>query len=195
MRRAEDLARHTTIYRVVVNDEEQYSILSDYTPAVSGWRDTGKSGTKEECLEYINSVWIDMTPISLRKHMEVAKTTPCAIPVRPVGHFQEKSVVERLSTGEHQVEVGLRPYKTVQMFKKAIDRGYVHLKFTQTRGGTEVGMRLDRTASNCDCADFSTSTGIAHVEGSLTLDYVKVRCVADIDLSTLEGRGRLIMLG
>jgi len=30
-----------------------------------------------------------------------------------------------------------------------------------------------------------------HLEGKLTLDYVRVRCIADIDLKTLEGKGRL----
>jgi MbtH protein len=49
-----------TIYKVVVNHEEQYSI----------WNDAGKTGTKEECLAYIKEVWTDMRPLSLRKKME-----------------------------------------------------------------------------------------------------------------------------
>jgi hypothetical protein len=32
------------------------------------------------------------------------------------------------------------------------------------------------------------------VEGTLTLNYVKVRCVADIELETLNGTGHLVML-
>jgi len=41
-------------------------------------------------------------------------------------------------------------------------------------------------------ADFENGAGIVHVEGGLTLDYVKVKCVADIDLRTLEGTGHLV---
>jgi MbtH protein len=57
----------TTIYRVVVNHEEQYSIWRADSDNPLGWRDGGKTGTKLECLEYIKSVWTDMTPLSLRK--------------------------------------------------------------------------------------------------------------------------------
>jgi hypothetical protein len=68
----------------------------------------------------------------------------------------------------------------------------VHIKFTNTRGGTELGVRLDREACNFNEADFENGTGKLHVEGGLTLDYVKVRLIADIDLPTLEGKGRLM---
>ncbi|MEL4894890.1 MbtH family protein [Crocosphaera sp. Alani8] len=60
----------TTIYRVVVNHEEQYSIWPDYRDIPAGWRDTGKSGQKQICLDYIKEVWTDMRPLSLRKQME-----------------------------------------------------------------------------------------------------------------------------
>jgi uncharacterized protein YbdZ (MbtH family) len=42
-----------TIYQVVVNHEEQYSIWPDYKPIPDGWRAVGKSGKKEECLAYV----------------------------------------------------------------------------------------------------------------------------------------------
>jgi len=57
-------------YKVVVNHEEQYSIWSVEKQNPLGWRDTGKSGPKAECLEYIKEVWTDMRPLSLRKKME-----------------------------------------------------------------------------------------------------------------------------
>jgi MbtH protein len=66
-------------YRVVVNDEEQYSIWLDYMPIPAGWREVGKSGPKAECLDYINEVWTDMRPLSLRKKMAAdasAATSP-----------------------------------------------------------------------------------------------------------------------
>lgn len=57
-------------YKVVVNDEEQYSIwpLDRETPA--GWREEGKQGSKDEVLRYIEEVWTDMRPLSLRRQME-----------------------------------------------------------------------------------------------------------------------------
>jgi MbtH protein len=59
-----------TIYRVVVNHEEQYSIWPAHRDTPLGWRDAGKTGTKEECLAYVNEVWTDMRPLSLRRAME-----------------------------------------------------------------------------------------------------------------------------
>jgi MbtH protein len=59
-----------TVYRAVVNHEEQYSIWPAHRDLPLGWRDAGKSGTKTECLEHISQVWTDMRPLSLRKKME-----------------------------------------------------------------------------------------------------------------------------
>lgn len=59
-----------TIYRVVVNHEEQYSIWPIDKEIPLGWKDTGKSGNKAECGEYVKQVWTDMRPLSLRKKME-----------------------------------------------------------------------------------------------------------------------------
>ena len=63
-----------TIYKVVVNHEEQYSIWPADRENALGWTDAGKSGPKEECLAYIKEVWTDplLRPLSLRKKMEEA---------------------------------------------------------------------------------------------------------------------------
>ena len=61
-----------TTYKVVVNDEEQYSIWPADRENALGWNDAGQSGTKAECLAYIEEVWTDMRPLSLRKQMEQA---------------------------------------------------------------------------------------------------------------------------
>ncbi|MDI3288331.1 MbtH family protein [Polyangium sp. 15x6] len=58
-----------TIYKVVVNHEEQYSIWPASRENPLGWRDAGKTGTKQECLEHIEQVWTDMRPRSLREKM------------------------------------------------------------------------------------------------------------------------------
>jgi MbtH protein len=59
-----------TIYKVVINHEEQYSIWPADRENPLGWNDVGKSGLKSECLAYIQEVWTDMRPLSLRKQME-----------------------------------------------------------------------------------------------------------------------------
>ncbi len=100
-------------------------------------------------------------------------------------------LVQRLSTGKHPVEASLRPDKTASALKECIDRGYVNIRFTNTRGGTDLGVRLDPEASNFNEANFEHQTGKVHLVGNLTLNYVKVRCIAGIDLRTLEGKGRL----
>ncbi len=60
----------TTIYKVVVNHEEQYSLWPTYLDNPLGWQDAGKSGRKEDCLAFVKEVWTDMRPLSLRKKME-----------------------------------------------------------------------------------------------------------------------------
>jgi hypothetical protein len=102
-----------------------------------------------------------------------------------------KDLVQRLSEGTHPVEISLRPERSVTAFKEALDRGYVHVKFTGTRGGTELGVPVDRERSDLSAADFEQGTGSATLAGELTLDYVKVRCVATVDLTTLAGQGHL----
>lgn len=57
------------LYKVVINDEEQYSIwFADRLPP-PGWREVGEARTKAACLAYIDEVWTDMRPASLRKVM------------------------------------------------------------------------------------------------------------------------------
>lgn len=59
-----------TVYKVVVNHEEQYSLWTLDRENPLGWKDAGKQGSKDECLAFIKEVWTDMRPLSLRKHME-----------------------------------------------------------------------------------------------------------------------------
>jgi hypothetical protein len=103
-------------------------------------------------------------------------------------------LVQRLSKGEHPVTVG-GPQPSLEEFKKRVtDMNYVFIKFTGTRGGTDLGVRVDTNATDLSKANFEQGTGVAHIEGTLTLNYVKVRCVADIELSTLNGSGHLVAL-
>jgi MbtH protein len=62
--------KDNTVYKVVVNAEEQYSIWPADRENPLGWNDAGKSGAKQECLDYIEEVWTDKRPLSLRKKMQ-----------------------------------------------------------------------------------------------------------------------------
>jgi hypothetical protein len=101
-------------------------------------------------------------------------------------------LVRRLSEGDHPVVT--RRADSAEELKQSIDRGYVLVTFTDTRGGTELGVRLDDALTDLGKADFEQGTGTVHLAGNLTLNYVKVRCVVDVDLATLEGKGHLEIL-
>jgi MbtH protein len=64
------------VYAVVMNDEEQYSIWPADREVPNGWRTSGVSGTKSECLDYIEKVWTDMRPASLRRAMDQRSIPP-----------------------------------------------------------------------------------------------------------------------
>jgi MbtH protein len=66
-------AEDTRTYQVVLNHEEQYSIWPADREPPAGWSAAGKSGPKEECLAYVEEVWTDMRPLSLRKAMDEAR--------------------------------------------------------------------------------------------------------------------------
>ncbi|GAA0416085.1 MbtH family protein [Streptomyces luteireticuli] len=176
-------------YHVVRNIEEQYSIWPVDQDMPDGWAAVGKTGGREECLSYIDEVWTDMRPLSLRVFMEE----------NPDGLFEEvpedpfadtPTLVDRLTTGTHPVEVSLRPDRTAAALKESIDRGYVFLRFTAT-DGTELGVEL--TAEDCDMAgaDFTAGTGTVRLDGRLELDFVPLTCTATVDLGTLTGQAAL----
>lgn len=100
-------------------------------------------------------------------------------------------LVKRLSEGKHPVEVSLRPERSIKALKECLDRGYVHIKFVGTRGGTELGVPIDRERTVLTNADFESEAGWLTLAGELSLDFVKVRCFADIELPSMRGHGRL----
>jgi uncharacterized protein YbdZ (MbtH family) len=180
-----------TIYKVVVNHEEQYSIWPEYKENPRGWSDGGKVGTKAECLAYIKEVWSDMRPLSLRKKMEEMAQNPPPPAPSPDAAPKGESLVDRLSVGDHPVIVSQRPEPSVKGFKEALNSGYVRVKFTGTKGGTELGLRVDKEATDFLDANFEEGTGQVRVVGGLSLDYTRMRCIANIDLKTLDGLGHL----
>lgn len=103
-------------------------------------------------------------------------------------------LVQRLSQGDHPVAVGGPNPSLEEFHKRLTNMGYVFIKFTGTRGGTDLGVRVDKSMTDLSQSRFEEHNGTAHVEGTLTLNYCKVRCIADIELATLQGTGHLVAL-
>jgi hypothetical protein len=101
-------------------------------------------------------------------------------------------LTQRLTIDQPIIMGGFEP--TVEELRERTgEMGYVLVKFTETRGGTELGFPLDLDATDLSGADFDKGTGTVHVEGILVLNDDPVRCIADIDLATLKGTGRLAL--
>jgi uncharacterized protein YbdZ (MbtH family) len=190
MTMAEQSVEDGTIYRVVVNHEEQYSIWPADRECPLGWRDAGKTGPKADCLAWIEEVWTDMRPLSLRNQMEAAgrREIPDSGSSASRASDPRDNLVDFLCEGDHPVQVRA---DSAGQFLDRFNAGYVNLRFTDTRGGTELGVRLDRAASNTAGADIAKQRGNVHIEGDLTLNDRPVRLTAEVALETLEGAGRL----
>jgi hypothetical protein len=104
-------------------------------------------------------------------------------------------LAERLSRGAGKITYRPRRDDARTELRAALEREYVHLLFTGTQGGTELGFRPDPARSRVSVASWERGEGSIHLEGELNLDGVPVYCVADLDLRTMEGTGRLEVLG
>ncbi|MFG2485176.1 MbtH family protein [Streptomyces virginiae] len=56
-----------TLYDVVRNDEEQYSLWDAERELPAGWHQEGTRGTREECVAHIDRIWTDIRPLSVRE--------------------------------------------------------------------------------------------------------------------------------
>ena len=183
----------TVPFLVVRNHEEQYSIWPVGREIPLGWVDCGFNGDKQSCLKHIESVWTDMRPLSLRKQMATLAITPATESPSeslPTG----LDLVERLCAQSHKVRVVVRPEKSVEAFKEALERGFVQIEFTETQGGTVLGFPVDTEQSDLSQMAGNKKSGQAVISGLLTLNFQKVRCVATIDLNDLTGEGKLELI-
>ena len=57
-------------FKVLIDHEEQYSLWPEDLEVPAGWTQVGPTGARQLCLEYIESVWTDMRPLSLRRAMD-----------------------------------------------------------------------------------------------------------------------------
>jgi pentose-5-phosphate-3-epimerase len=102
-------------------------------------------------------------------------------------------LTQRLAAEQSVTVGGSKP--SIDDLRNRIEKiGTVLIKFTETRGGTDLGVQIDGAATNSTAANFDEGTGTVHVEGTLILNDDPVRCIADIDLATLNGTGRLVVV-
>ena len=97
-------------------------------------------------------------------------------------------LVERL-TKPQKVVIGTRLEDPMEDLRGQAERGYVFVKFTETKGGTELGVRVEPEAS--DLSAVQKGEGEIRVVGKLVLNYVRVRVNAKVQLPSLEGTGHL----
>jgi uncharacterized protein YbdZ (MbtH family) len=178
-------------YAVVVNHEDQYSIWAEGRELPLGWNTTGVTGSKADCLAHIDEVWTDMRPRSLREQMERSTVAP-VVASAPV--FEGPTVVEKLSHGYHPVEIIGVGEDPLRRLRERIELGHVMVRFPETRGGTELGIRFDPKGLELAGCNLDAGTGELRLRGELTLDGTRVRVHADIDVSRMAGRGRLEIL-
>lgn len=180
-------------YHVVVNGEEQYSIWPEGRALPPGWAVAGFSGSKADCLRHVEQVWTDLRPLSLRRQMESAAASLPASPEspEPAGH---QSLLEKLSQGGHPIEVLGLAEAGAQGLRQRVEAGHVRVLFTDTQGGTELGLRFDPQAVDAGAADWDAGKGRLRLAAELRLDGAAVRCAVDIDIERLQGMGRLEIL-
>jgi hypothetical protein len=99
-------------------------------------------------------------------------------------------LVQKL-TREQPIAAILRPKSAPEHLKAMLSQGYVHIEFTETRGGTELGIELDPEKSDLSGGNFDEGTGSIQITGDLVLDYTPVRFHGFIDLDSMRGKGRL----
>ncbi len=103
-------------------------------------------------------------------------------------------LVERLSKGDHPVKLILEELDPIKDLMACLERNYINLLFTETKGGTELGFDLDKERSNWKDCNFIKNKGIIHLEGEIILNYNKVRIIADINIESLSGIGHLLFI-
>jgi hypothetical protein len=101
-------------------------------------------------------------------------------------------MVGQLTTGVHPVSI-CEPW--IEKLQDHLEEpGYLQITFTRINGAAGLGVDLDRKECDFATADFEGRKGEVHLEGTVALGHRSLRCVAYIDLSTMDGTGYLVPL-
>lgn len=99
-------------------------------------------------------------------------------------------LVKRLSV-KQPINFEARTNTLEELKERLLEMKFVFITFTETKGGTELGIDVDQGLSDIRNADFEKGVGNIKIVGSCELDYQKVQCIAEVDLSTKKGTGYL----
>lgn len=103
-------------------------------------------------------------------------------------------LVKRLSAEKHEITIGNRDETFDEIKERLSNLKYIHVTFPNTKGGTELGINVDTERSDLTKADFNTGKGAIHIEGTTSLNFCQVKCIADVDLENRKGKGRLVLI-
>lgn len=100
------------------------------------------------------------------------------------------SLVERLLSNQ-PIEFESRTDTLEELKERLTEIKFVFITFPKTKGGTELGIDVDLDLTDIKNANFDKGAGNIRVIGTCELNYQKVRCIAEVDLSTKKGTGHL----
>lgn len=103
------------------------------------------------------------------------------------------NLVDRL-LAKQPVEFESRTNNLEEAKERLLGTKFIFIMFTETKGGTELGINVDTDLTDVKEADFTKGVGHISVVGTCELNYQKVRCIAEIDLSTKKGVGCLELI-
>ena len=83
--------------------------------------------------------------------------------------------------------IGNREEPNSEIEERLADMKYIHVMFSNTKGGTELGINLDTESCDLTKVDFDKGKAKVHIEGTTNLNYCDVRCIADVDLENRKG--------
>ena len=102
-------------------------------------------------------------------------------------------LIKKLLIGKHTVLFEPQTASLCEV-QERLKQGFVFIKFIETEGGTELGVKLDNPLTSLEGADFKTGKGILKIMGTCELNFQKIRCIAEINLTTRQGKGYLELL-
>lgn len=165
-------------YSVVINQEEQYSIWPSDLDIPPGWQEIGVSGSKDECLDHIEKVWVDMRPLSLRKFYEELANQNLDAHETTEEENSVPLLKDLLLANEQAFQIVAAD---IDQLKKQWQEKYVYINLYQTVGETEV------------CVILAAPPSVEHSEeklmlcGSVDIDDDEYTVNLNIDLKKLSG--------
>lgn len=102
-------------------------------------------------------------------------------------------LVGTLVEGKHPVEFEART-ETLNELSERIKGGFVFIKFTDTEGGTEIGINLEEGSKKLNDNILKKDTSTIKIAGTCELNFHNVKCHAEINLKTRKGFGYIELL-